>query len=375
MFLTVVIVSVDYSIASTVLPSLFNYVETAQNAWIATAIIIVIQMLLIIFSTFWSTRINNVAVGTEAIGIVGLTLLLLIVGAVRGLLHPEHLFSMGIVSSNGYFNLGGLNKVGPFVFSFLLGGYTIVGFEAAANLAEETQDAHRVVPFAMWSAVVLSGIVGFIFLIALNLTSGNIPALSASATPVADIVRNVLGPIVGGIFLVIVTFSIFACGLVIFMTATRLTWAMSRDQRFPGYPILRQVNRRTGTPIATTLLAGVLCEIVLAIFANQTNSLTNLFAASTLLPAVIYLCTVILYMYARRKLPQTQGFRLGVFEWPVIVLSLIWLIFELSIFRDKSFALPWAYCGIMFALGLIYFAWMLVAQPHVLRKHEEGEGI
>ncbi len=373
MFLTVVIVSVDYSIAFTVLPSLFNYTATPQNAWLATAIIIVIQMLLIIFSTFWSTRINNVAVGTEAIGIVGLTLLLLIVGAVRGLLHPDHLFSMGIISSKGYFDLGGLNKVGPFVFSFLLGGYTIVGFEAAANLAEETQDAHRVVPFAMWSAVVLSGIVGFIFLIALNLTSGNIPALSASATPVADIVRNVLGPIVGGIFLVIVTFSIFACGLVIFMTATRLTWAMSRDQRFPAYPILRRVNRRTGTPIATTLLSGILCEIVLAIFANQTNSLINLFSASTLLPAVIYLCTVILYIYARRKLPQTHGFRLGVFEWPVIVLSLIWLIFELSIFRDKSFALPWAYCGIMFVIGLLYFVWMLVAQPHVLRKHDEED--
>src|ERR1019366_1537487 len=363
MFLLVVIVSVDYSIASTVLPGLFNYVETLQNAWFATAIIIVVQMVLIMFSTFWSTRINNAAVGTEAIGIIGLTLLLLVVGAARGLLHPDHLFSMGIVSPKGYFSLGGLNSVGPFVFSFLLGAYTIVGFEAAANLAEETQDAHRVVPFAMWFAVVLSGVVGFLFLIVLNLTAGNIEALTASSTPVADIVTQVLGPIVGGIFLVIVTFSIFACGLVIFMTATRLTWAMARDRRFPGYPILRQVNRRTGTPIATTILTGIVCEIVLAIFANRTNSLTNLFSASTLLPAVIYLCTVILYIYSRRKLPQTRGFRLGVFEWPVIVLSLIWLIFELAIFRDKSFALPWAYCGIMFVIGLIYFVWMLVAQP------------
>ena len=371
MFLTVVIVSVDYAIASTVLPSLFNYVETAQNAWLATAIIIAIQMVLIMFSTFLSTRINNVAVGTEVIGVVGLTILLIVVGAVRGLLHPDHLFSTGIISSNGYFNLGGLNSTGHFMFSFLLGAYTIVGFEAAANLAEETQNAHRVVPFAMWSAVVLSGIVGFLFLIALNLTSGNITVLSASATPVADIVREVLGTVVGDIFLVIVTFSIFACGLVIFMTATRLTWAMSRDRRFPGYPIFRQVNRRTGTPIATTLLSGVLCEVVLAIFANQSNSLTNLFSASTLLPAIIYLCTVILYIYARRKLPQTHGFRLGVFEWPIIVLSLVWLLFELAIFRDASFASPWVYCGIMFAIGLLYFVWMLVVQPDVLRKRED----
>lgn len=375
MFLTVVIVSVDYSISSTVLPSLFNYPETSQNAWLATAIIIAIQMLLIMFSTFWSTRINNAAVGTEAVGIIGLTLLLVIVGAVRGLLHPEHMFSMGIISSNGYFDFGGLNTVGPFMFSFLLGAYTIVGFEAAANLAEETQDAHRVVPFAMWSAVVLSGVVGFLFLIALNLTSGNIKVLSASVTPVADIVTQILGTVVGDIFLVIVTFSIFACGLVIFMTATRLTWAMARDQRFPGYSVLRQVNTRTGTPVATTLLSGILCEIVLAIFASQTNSLTNLFSASTLLPAVIYLCTVLLYIYARRKLPQTHGFRLGPFEWPVIVLSLIWLVFELAIFRDKSFALPWEYCGVMFVIGLVYFVWMLVVHPDVLRKHEEVENV
>ncbi len=218
------------------------------------------------------------------------------------------------------------------MFSFLLGAYTIVGFEAAANLAEETQDAHRVVPFAMWSAVVLSGVVGFLFLIALNLTSGNIPALSASTTPVADIVREVLGTVVGDIFLVIVTFSIFACGLVIFMTATRLTWAMSRDRRFPGYPIFRQVNRRTGTPIATTLLSGIFCEVVLAIFANQANSLTNLFSASTLLPAIIYLCTVILYIYARRKLPADP--------W---ISALVCLNGRLSCFRWSGCSLNWRF--------------------------------
>src|SRR6266516_4129135 len=344
MFLTIVVVSVDYSIAQTVLPSLFNYTETPQNAWLATAIIIIIHMLLIVFSTLWSARINNTAVGTEIVGILGLTVLLIVVGAVRGLLHPDHLFSMGVVSPNGYFNLGGLTSTGPFMFSFLLGAYTIVGFEAAANLAEETQDAHRVVPFAMWSAVALSGIVGFVFLIALNLASGDIKALSASATPVANIVTQTLGTVIGDIFLVLVTFSIFACGLVIFITATRLTWAMSRDRRFPGYQVLSQVNRNTGTPVATTLLSGILCEVVLAIFANQPNTLISLFSASTLLPAIIYLVTVILYIYARRKLPQTHGFSLGMFEWPIIVLSLVWLLFEISIFRDSSFALPWIYC-------------------------------
>jgi amino acid transporter len=378
-FLVVDVVAVDYAVASTVLPSLFGYTETPQNAWLATAIIILLQMVLIIYSTLWSTRINNTAVGTEVVGIVGLTLLLVIVGAVRGLLHPDHLFSTGIVSSTGWFTLGGLRSAGPFMLAFLLGAFTIVGFEAAANLAEETQDAHRVVPTAMWSSVVLSGVVGFVFLIALNLASGDLKALSASATPVADIVTQTLGTVVGDIFLVFVIFSIFACGLVIFITVSRLTWAMSRDQRFPGYQLFNQVNRSTGTPLAATLLCGILIEVVLAAFAgygiisnptnaaNQTTTLFNLFSAATLLPAIIYLATVILYIYARRKLPQVLGFSLGAFEWPIIVLSVIWLLFELSIFRDASFAAPWLYSLVMFALGLIYFVWMLVTRPKVLQ--------
>ena len=366
MFLIVVTVSVDYSIALVVLPSLLNYTGTPLNEWLATAIIVIIQALLIVFSTRWSTRINNTAVGTEVVGIVGLTLLLLIVGAIRGLLFPSHLFSMGVVSSAGYFNPGKWNVTGPFMISFLLGAYTIVGFESAANLAEETQDAHRVVPFSMWSAVVLSGIVGFAFLIVLNLTSYDIPALSKSGTPVADIVTKVLGPVVGDIFLVLVTFSIFACGLVIFITATRLTWAMARDQRFPAHNVLSRVNERTGTPVAVTVMLTVVIQIVLGIFAFQTNALTSLFGAATLLPTIIYLATVILYIATRHKLPRVQGFRLGVFEWPIIVLALIWLLFELAIFRDAQFATPWLYVGVMFVIGVAYFIYMLVAQPHTL---------
>src|SRR5438552_5124882 len=173
------------------------------------------------------------------------------------MLQPCHLFRTGSAPSP-WLTLGTLTSAGPFMLAFLLGAFTIVGFEAAANLAEETQDAHRVVPTAMWFSVLLSGIVGFAFLIALNLASGNIATLTASSTPVADIVTEMLGGVVGKIFLVLVTFSIFACGLVIFITGSRLVWAMSRDQRFPGYQVFSQVNKTTGTPVAATLLSGIL---------------------------------------------------------------------------------------------------------------------
>ncbi len=372
-FLIVVVVSVDYAISATVLPSLLSYTATPGNQWVITAIIILIQALLIVFSTAWSTRINNAAVGTEVVGIVGLTVLLVLVGAIRGMLHGDHLFSTGAVPKAGYFSLGpAFNVAGPFILSFLLGTYTIVGFEAAANLSEETEDAHNVVPRAMWLSVLLSGVVGFAFLIALDLTSGNIAALAASSTPVADIVQQVLGSVIGKLFLVLVTFSIFACGLVIFITATRLTWAMSRDGRFPAHQLLRQVSPQTGTPLMATVFLTVVIEIILAIFANQSTALTNLFSASSLLPVIIYLSTVALYAATRGKLPRSHGFSLGRWEWPVVALAGLWLLFELSIFRDKQFATPWTYVLVMFAIGLVYFAYMLVAQPEALRTPGEA---
>lgn len=368
-FLIVVTVSVDYALAQVALPSLLGYTANNTNQWIVTGAILLVQALLISFSTRWATRVNNTAVATEIIGIVGLTLLLIVIGAARGMLHPDHLFSTGVVPTSGYWSLGtSFTHIGPFVFSFLLGAYTIVGFEAAANLAEETEDPERAVPNAMWMAVVLSGIVGFIFLIALNLALGDIKAASASATPVADIINNVLGTFLGKIFLIFVSFSIFACGLVIFMTGSRLTWAMSRDLRFPGGRVLRQVNPSTNTPLAAVTFLFVVMEVVLAIFSagNRPDVLVNLFSASTLLPCIIYLVTTIMYISVRSKLPKSSAFNLGSFEWPVVVLALVWLLWELSIFRDASFKLPWQYVGVMFLIGVVYFAYMLVAQRHVL---------
>ena len=49
-FLIVDVVAVDYAVSAAVLPSLFRYTETAQNAWLATTIVILVQMLLIVFS-------------------------------------------------------------------------------------------------------------------------------------------------------------------------------------------------------------------------------------------------------------------------------------------------------------------------------------
>ena len=74
------------------------------------------------------------------------------------------------------------------------------------------------------------------------------------------------------------------------------------------------------------------------------------------------------YVCTRHKLPRSHGFNLGAFEWPVVMLALVWLVFELSIFRDSSFKIPWLYTLLMFGIGLLYFLFMFLTQRDVLKS-------
>lgn len=361
-FLAIVLCAVDYTIASAILPVMFSYTGTPTNAWIITAIVIILQALMIAFSTRFTQRFNAVAVTIQLVGMIGLVILLFAVGYGKNELDFSMLFNKGSISPEGYFSFGSLTQVGPWMMATLLGAFTIVGFESAANLAEETREPARVVPKAMWQAVLSLGIIGMLFLIAVTALLGDPAALAQSETPIADVISRVLGPVLGKGLLVLVVISIFSCGLVILLSGTRLVWAMSRDERFPGWQILHKINPSLHTPLNATVFVALLGEVILAIFSKETDALFALFSAATLLPAIIYAISVGMYAIKRKTMPESQGFTLGKWETPVLILAIIWLIFELAIFRDASFAKPWAYVAIMFIIGMVYLGYLLMTR-------------
>jgi amino acid transporter len=361
-FLAIVVVAVDYTIASTIFPVLLNYEGTPMIAWLVTAIVLLLQAALVAFSTRWAERVNNTFVSLELIGMVTLTVLLLIVAAARGDMDFSNLVSTGAVPAEGYWSFGELTTAGPWMLGFLLGAFTIVGFESAANLAEETNDPERVVPRAMWQAVLASGVLGFIFIIAVTLAAGDPVALAESATPIADVIHNTLGAAVATLLLLMVVLAIFACGLVIMMTGVRLTWAMSRDERFPGWQQWKQVSPTFHTPLKATLLYVVLAELIMAILSHSETALFTLFGAATLLPAVMYASTVVLYLMKRKSLPVSDKFNLGAWEIPILLVAVVWLVFELALFRDSSFKQAWIYVIVMVVIGACYLGYLLATR-------------
>jgi amino acid transporter len=370
-FLTIVTVSVDYGFVQVAFQPLIGEAYTPTSAALETIVVLALQALLIIWSTRLTTRVNNTAVATEVIGILGLTVLLIIVAAVRGLGHWSNLGSSGVVPSAGYYHW-----LGPFMLATLLGAYTIVGFEASSNLAEETHQPHKTVPRAMIRAVLLSGAVGMVFLIALSYATSSVKAASASSAPVAFIVNDVLGGVVQKLFLIFVCVSIFACGMVIMVTNSRLIWAMARDRRLPGHRVWSQVPRATGGPAWATVLAAVLGAAITLVLRTHTSALVTLFTASTIMPALLYASTVLLYVFAgRRRRGEAGHFSLGRWEIPVIAGALVWLAYELIIliapaeFRDAQYYVLGA-----LGLGLLFYGIQWLTEPAAMRTERGAHG-
>src|SRR5262249_45982664 len=83
--LWIVTVWVDYGLVQVAFQPLIGEAYTPTSAALETLVVLVLQAALIIWSTRITTRVNNTAVATELIGIVGLTVLLIVVAAIRGL--------------------------------------------------------------------------------------------------------------------------------------------------------------------------------------------------------------------------------------------------------------------------------------------------
>jgi len=224
--------------------------------------------------------------------------------------------------------------------------------------------------------VVLSGVIGMAFLIMLSVVIDDVKGASEAAAPVAFILQDVLGSWVEKLFLLFICVSIFACGLVIMVTNSRLIWSMSRDERFPGHQLWSRVPRPTGGPAFATLLAAAVSAVIVLVLRTNTEALVNLFTASTLMPAILYAGTVLLYVFTAHRVQQdTRYFHLGRWEWPVIGGALLWLAYELVILIGPAdFRTAQLYALGAVALGVVVFLVMLALEPRAMRAEAGAVG-
>ncbi|MCX5149733.1 hypothetical protein OHB36_23625 [Streptomyces sp. NBC_00320] len=118
---------------------------------------------------------------------------------------------------------------------------------------------------------------------------------------------------------------------------------------------MRRVNPRTRTPIPATIL--IFSLGVLLMVALPGAALLELITASTILPAITYGSTIVLYLAVRKRLGRKEGaFDLGRFELPIAICALVWTLIALFVLVTPGEALVSVVIvvGLLLAGGLFF---------------------
>ncbi|KAK1269232.1 hypothetical protein QJS04_geneDACA017594 [Acorus gramineus] len=146
------------------------------------------------------------------------------------------------------------NKLYIFVLGLLMSQYTLTGYDASAHMTEETKNADRNGPKGIISAIGISIIVGWGYLLGITFAVTNIPYLLSSENDaggyaIAEVFyqafKNRYGNGVGGIIcLGIIAVAIFFCGMSSVTSNSRMAYAFSRDGAMPFSPLWHKVNKQ-----------------------------------------------------------------------------------------------------------------------------------
>jgi amino acid transporter len=243
------------------------------------------------------------------------------------------------------------------MLSFLLPAYTITGFDASANAAEETVDAAASVPRGIVQAVAVSGAAGWAMLCAVVVS---IPDLDQAAALGAGSftwsVRSVLPRPLAYFVLAGIALAQYLCGLAALTSASRITYAFARDGGLPASASLRKVSARYRTPtiaIWTVALAATVLTLYTPVYETMA-------AVAAILLYISYVLPTALGLVAHGRRWTTMGpWHLGRWYRPLAAVSVLGCVALIAIGmhppNEKSL---WIVGGVLLLLAVLWWAVM-----------------
>jgi len=348
-------------------PEIWDEPTTGQVQALSIGCTIVVAVLNIVGVKI-ATRVNNIGASIELIGTV-LLVLVLLAGVLVFFDHAQGLRILTDATPLG----GEPITLTAVALAALLPVYVLLGWEGAADLAEETINPRKAAPRAMFRSVVISGIIGVVVfaLLAMAMPTGPSTFLTGSENPVLKLISEQLGPFARALMIVVAFASIFACLIANMAVATRMAFALSRDNMLPASKALQRVGARSKAPVQAIVFVAVV-----AIGLNLLNSglVGRIYAMVGLTYYLTYALTLIATVVAERRKtipPATDGvFDLGRWLTPVVVLGLLWcgaVILTLTLPEENNQNAATA--AVVLGIG---FLWWVFVLRHRLKAGTAG---
>jgi len=263
--------------------------------------------------------------------------------------------------------LAALYQSAPFILVFLLGllqaQWTYTGFDASANTAEETVEAHLNSAWGIFLSVAVSAVAGYVLLMILTwcIPTGKLAETANDAYPVLYIVDHNLNAFPANLIAVVIGVAMWLCGCSGLTSMARTWYAFARDDGMPGATLIKRVNPRFGTPIWSILVTSALV-VVICLYAAAFSVVTSI---STITLYLAYIIPVYLNWRNKRRqqgeytTPQTAPWSLGRWGGCINGVAIAWTLFILVIFSTPPNELVFWTMLLLAALMAIY--WKLYA--------------
>jgi amino acid transporter len=295
-------VGINYSCAQFLLPFL-GVPANALNLAITFALILVVQGAI----NHWGVRLvailNDFSVTVHIAGV------LILVGVLFWMA-PKQPVSFLFEAVNS-------NRQHFYWWAFLLGllqaQWTYTGFDGSASLAEETEDPRRHAPWGIVLSVAVSGIAGYLLLMAITLAIHTIPEAlhtvdsHGDAVPaVIAVLQKSIGARAGNAMAAMASIAMWFCGLSGITSSSRSLFALARDGGLP-WRRLASVDCVHKTPAAAiwTIVAVSMAAIL------ASNKIPVITSVSTVALYVSYGVPVLLGLRARPGWTDAAVWTLG----------------------------------------------------------------
>src|SRR5436190_596595 len=323
------------------------------------AIVLFIHGLLNTFGIRLVKLLNDVSVWWHIVGVAAIVLVTVV-------LNQHTRTDLGTVFSTFVNNSGsgGDNGEWPGVIlfgiplyviliGFLNAQYTLTGYDASAHMSEETHDAHTAAPRGIVFSVVVSVLVGFILLTAMNIgitpdkvfpaadgtangAAGYQHALDSYATlsnagPPITIWIDAVGQTGGLIILLLVIGAQFYCGMSSVTANSRMIYAFSRDGAMPGSRFWHRINPRTRTPTNSIWLAAVGAFVLALPYLYSSVAYAAVTSIAVIGLYVAYVAPVFLRFRAGSKFEEGP-WTLGRWSRPIGITATIWVVIVFVLF-------------------------------------------
>jgi amino acid transporter len=301
-------------------------------------------ILLVAFMTSFNIRsIKGVANFNTLIVVLQVILIAVILGLViYGVSHGE---GAGTLSSSRPFWSENAHII-PMISGATILCFSFTGFDGISNLSEETKDAERVIPRAIFLTALLGGL---LFIVATYFLQLYFPDITRFRDPEAsqpEIMLYVAGKSFQIGALIFSTITVLASGMAAHAGVARLMYVMGRDGVFPtrffGY-----VHPTWRTPALNVLLVGAIALLAINFDLVTATALINFGA---LVAFTFVNLSVISQFWIREKRNKTLKDHINYLVLPIcgaLTVGALWVNLEES---SMVLGLIWA------AIGLIYLA-------------------